>query len=281
MNDAIALALTAYVTAESLNAYKTEVSNALDLKANADNVYSKTDADSTFVKVSEYVTYTQDEKDKLNGIAANAQVNVLEAVKVKYSSDNTETLSIENKSVVVDLSSFAKSADLVVKSVTTGSTPVGLTLNDGVLGVTADVYSKNEINNSLAIKLSSSATVNDKAFANDAVVIDSADIKLNAVISRENQGTTEEVYNTDNTVQGVLANLSARIDNINAVVDGQITGVASVQAGNGITISGEASSPVVSVKVAGNTISSTTDGVAVKIAAGSSLSATDNGLDIV
>lgn len=281
MNAAIAAAIASYVSVSDFNSYKGEVSEALRLKANAADVYSKTDADATFVKVEGHVVYSQQEKDKLAAIAEGAQVNVLEAIKVKVSSADAEALPISDKAVVVDLSPYAKSADIVVKSVTTGATPVGLTLTDGVLAVSADVYSKNDVNGMLAVKLASGASVNGKVFESDAVVIDSADIKLNAVISREDQGVIEEVYNTDDTIQGVLSNLSERIDNINTIVDGQITGVASVQAGNGISVSGEASSPVIGVKVANSTISSTTDGIAVKIVNGSSIVSTDSGLDVV
>ena len=277
MNAAIALALTTYATAETLNAYKTEVSNALNLKANTADVYSKTDADSTFVKVSGHIAYTQEEKDKLAAIAPSAQVNVIEAVKVKTSDAEASALTVTDKAVVVDLSAYAKSADIAVKSVSQTNSTVALTLNDGVLGVTADVYSKNDVNNALNAKLNAAVTVNEKLFVNDALVLDSADIKLNEAITKDG----EEVYGTDSTVQGVLSKLSERIDNINAVVDGQITGVASVQGGNGITVSGEASSPVVSVKVVGNSLASTADGLSVKIAAGSAITATDNGLDIV
>lgn len=51
--------------------------------------------------------YTTDEKTKLSGIAEGAQVNVLEAVKV-----DGVTQTITDKAVNIDLSAFAKKADI-------------------------------------------------------------------------------------------------------------------------------------------------------------------------
>ncbi len=51
--------------------------------------------------------YTNTEKTKLTGIAEGAQVNVLESVKV-----NGAALEITDKGVNIDLSDYAKSADL-------------------------------------------------------------------------------------------------------------------------------------------------------------------------
>ncbi len=51
--------------------------------------------------------YTNTEKEKLADVAKGAQVNVLEAVKV-----NGESLEITDKGVNIDLSEYAKSADL-------------------------------------------------------------------------------------------------------------------------------------------------------------------------
>lgn len=55
--------------------------------------------------------YTTEEKTKLAGVAAGAQVNVLETVKV-----NGEALTADtDKAVNIDLSAYAKSADVVAK----------------------------------------------------------------------------------------------------------------------------------------------------------------------
>ena len=64
------------------------------------------------------------DKSKLDGIAAGAQVNVLESVKV-----NGTALSVSGKSVNIDLSPYAKSADTIhVADVTASKTNMNLKL---------------------------------------------------------------------------------------------------------------------------------------------------------
>ncbi len=64
------------------------------------------------------------DKSKLDGIAAGAQVNVLESVKV-----NGTALSVSEKSVNIDLSPYAKSADTIhVADVTASETNMNLKL---------------------------------------------------------------------------------------------------------------------------------------------------------
>lgn len=64
------------------------------------------------------------DKSKLNGIAAGAQVNVLESVKV-----NGTALSVSGKSVNIDLSPYAKSADTIhVADLTASETNMNLKL---------------------------------------------------------------------------------------------------------------------------------------------------------
>lgn len=60
--------------------------------------------------------YTTAEKNKLEGIAAGAQVNVIETVKVDGS-----PLKVESKAVDIDLSAYAKKADLTSAYVYKGS----------------------------------------------------------------------------------------------------------------------------------------------------------------
>ena len=67
---------------------------------------------------------TSDDKSKLDGISAGAQVNVLESVKV-----NGTALSVSGKSVNIDLSPYAKSADTIhVADVTASETNMNLKL---------------------------------------------------------------------------------------------------------------------------------------------------------
>lgn len=68
---------------------------------------------SGFVSTNGYIPYTQDEKTKLANIAAYAQTNVIEEVKV-----NGTALSVTDKSVNIDLSVYALSEDVVAKTTT-------------------------------------------------------------------------------------------------------------------------------------------------------------------
>ena len=85
------------------------------VKATADAAAVKADVDTALSGKVDKVTgkglstndYTTDEKNKLTGIAAGAQVNVIEAVKV----DGT-ALTVTDKAVNIDLSGYAKKTEL-------------------------------------------------------------------------------------------------------------------------------------------------------------------------
>ncbi len=85
------------------------------VKATADAAAVKTEVDTALSGKVDKVTgkglstndYTTDEKNKLTGIAAGAQVNVIEAVKV----DGT-ALTVTDKAVNIDLSGYAKKTDI-------------------------------------------------------------------------------------------------------------------------------------------------------------------------
>ena len=85
------------------------------VKATADAAAVKTEVETDLAGKVDKVTgkglstndYTTDEKNKLTGIAAGAQVNVIEAVKV----DGT-ALTVTDKAVNIDLSGYAKKTDI-------------------------------------------------------------------------------------------------------------------------------------------------------------------------
>ncbi len=86
-----------------------------EVKATADAAAVKTKVETDLAGKVDKVTgkglstndYTTDEKNKLTGIAAGAQVNVIEAVKV----DGT-ALTVTEKAVNIDLSGYAKKTDI-------------------------------------------------------------------------------------------------------------------------------------------------------------------------
>lgn len=128
----------------------------------------------------------------------------------------------------------------------------------------------------LAAKLDKSATVNGIQFnESGAVVIDAADITLDSAIVR---GETE-VYAATNSIQTVLANLSSRIDTLDPDISGEF-GVSAVDAGDGISITGSASNPTVSVAIDESTVKFADKKVAVKVSttANNMLTVDENGL---
>lgn len=104
-NKTFAVDFTKVEAAGAAAAVKSEIETKLADYAKSADVYSKTDADSTFVKSEGYVEYTQDEKTKLAGIAAGAEVNVVKEV------DTTGVLGLDGSGKLsVDLSAYALSA---------------------------------------------------------------------------------------------------------------------------------------------------------------------------
>lgn len=106
LNDkAFAVDFTKVEAAGAAATVKSEIETKLNDYALVDNVYSKGDADSTFVKSDGYVAYTQDEKDKLAGVAEGAEVNVVKEV------DTEGVLGLdESGKLSADLSAYALSA---------------------------------------------------------------------------------------------------------------------------------------------------------------------------
>lgn len=79
---AFAVDFTKVESAGTAAIVKSEIETELANYAKSVDVYSKTNADSTFVKKDGYVAYSDPEKTKLTGIAEGAQVNVLEGVQL-------------------------------------------------------------------------------------------------------------------------------------------------------------------------------------------------------
>lgn len=131
--------LTPYLT-------KTEAGNTYATKA---TTYTKNEVNT---KLDEKVTvetgkglstndYTTAEKNKLSGIATNAEVNKIDSVKV-----NGTALTITDKAVDIDLSSYAK------KSTTLSGYGI------------ADAYTKTEVDTKLSSKLSNTDTIDGGTF---------------------------------------------------------------------------------------------------------------------
>ena len=107
-------------------------------------------------------------------------------------------------------------------------------------------------------------TIADAVIAKHIVSVDAADIALSENIGTE---TNPDRYTTSDSVQGVLSSINARIESIDSdiqsALDDRVTGI---EAGNGISVD--------------DTVA-TRPAVSVKIASGSALRASDDGLDLV
>ncbi len=164
-----------------------------------------------------------------------AQVTTLET---NYETLNTNVINISNNV-----------ADIKVKDVdTTASNGVALKLAaDGKVGITVNID-----------------TIADAVIAKHEVPTpDASDIVLSA-----NIGTVEnpDRYSTADTVQGIISDLNARIESIDADIQSALEGgVTGIEAMNGITVDAS---------------TATKPKVGVKIANGSALKATADGLDI-
>lgn len=169
--------------------------------------------------------FTDALKTKLDAVEEGAQVNVIESIKL----GETE-VAVENKVAKIDLTA------------------------------TLEPYAKTT---DLDSKLNSNATVNGVAFANNAVVIDSSKINLQANIGEEND---EDKYTTDDSIQTVLADLHNRIKVV-AKAAQDANGVKSVIAANN-SLNVDAADPA-NVKVA------------VKLNEATALKLTETGLGVV
>ena len=108
--------------------------------------------------------------------------------------------------------------------------------------------------------------VNNKAFEDGAVVLDTKDILLGESIVRE--GEESPVYANNLSIQTVLANLSHRIDVLDPNVSGEL-GITSIVEGNGVTVSTSGGQATVAAKVvADNFLKVGANGLYVEIAVG-------------
>lgn len=165
----------------------------------------------------------------------------LEQVTNLENNYNTLNTNVTNISTAV--------TEIKVKDVdSTVSNGVSLSLDtSGKIGVNVDID-----------------TIADAVIAKHVVYVDAADIALSENIGTE---TNPDRYTTSDSVQGVLSSINARIESIDADIQSALDGgVTGIEAGNGISVD--------------NTVA-TKPAVSVKIASGSALRASADGLDLV
>lgn len=285
-NDA---ALAEKLDASVYNAKVEELNGAIAAKADASTVYTKDEVDTALngkVSVEDGKSLVSDELvDKLSGMAEITSVG--------------DNLAINEGVLEVDLSAYAKSDDVAngyvakedgkalssndftndyknkLDGIAEGAEvnyikSVGDNLAvDGAGNLTVDLtaYSTTDaMNNALAAKLDASAKINGVSFVNGEATVNAGDIALENAITRTEDGEEKNVYEATASIQSVLANLSARIDTLDPNISGEF-GVSAVNAGNGIEVTGAASTPTIAVKVSAtenNTVEVKTDGVYVR-----------------
>lgn len=199
---AFAVDFTKVEAAGAAVAVKSEITETLKNYALVANVYSKTDADSTFVKSDGYVAYSADEKSKLANIAAGAEVNVVKSV------DTTGVLGLdESGNLSADLSAYALSATV-----------------DSSLAKKVDVVEgKSLVDDALIAKLGNMVEI--KSVGGDLTITDGAlSVDLSGKVDKEegkglstNDFTNELKTKLEGIVAGAEVNVVKSIDTTGAL----------------------------------------------------------------
>lgn len=273
----------AAAVASDLDTYKADVSVALADKLEAADL-------ADYAKSEDVSNAISDAVAGLTDVVKSVKINDAEAV----TPDENGLVSL-----TVDLSAYAKSDDVANGYVAKENGKVlssndftndlkaklegiaeGAEVNyiksvgdnlavDGAGNLTVDLsaYSTTDaMNNALAAKLDASAKINGVSFVNGEATINAGAIALENAITRTEDDEQKVVYEATTSIQSVLANLSARIDTLDPNISGEF-GVSAVNAGNGIEVTGAASTPTIAVKVSAaenNVAEVKTDGVYVR-----------------
>lgn len=146
--------------------------------------------------------YTTTEKEKLGGVAEGAQVNVIEKVKV-----NGSDLAVTEKGVNIDLSAYAKSADLTTVYKYQGTVATFAELPTGLSeGDVGKVWNVTNADKAHGVNAGDNLAWNGTEWDNLAGVVDLSGYveKVDGKQLSTNDYTTEE--------KGQLANLVANSD---------------------------------------------------------------------
>ena len=230
----------------------------------------KTTNDAAVAKKVEQSAYDEKVEALENAINAKADAATLNSYATISSVDSSLALK-------ADKNNFDALVEKVGHEATGDASATGLVAD--IASLRADLSTKassTALTEGLAAKLDKTATVNGVQFnESGAVVIDAADITLDSAIVR---GETE-VYAANNSIQTVLSSLSSRIDTLDPNISGEF-GVSAVDAGDGISITGTASNPTVSVAIDESTVKFVDKKVAVKVSttANNMLNIDENGL---
>ena len=189
----------------------------------------------------------------------------LAALVAKNGSQDEEIAKKADKSVVEELSGVVNTK-AAQSDLDTLAGIVGKESEESGIFAKLKALASKDTEHDNAIATLQALKVNNKAFENGEVVLDTKDILLGESIVRE--GEESPVYANDLSIQTVLANLSHRIDVLDPSVSGEL-GITSIVEGNGVTVSTSGGQATIAAKVvADNFLKVGTNGLYVEIAVG-------------
>ena len=251
---------------EALNKFATDLSDDGIVNTYKELVDYAASHSSEFTELVGIVSKKADDSDieALTQIVnSKAAQSDLEALQALVSSNKTDaTNAIANLTTIVN--GKAAQSDLEALAEVVGDK----TNESGIFADIAALVAKDSEHTS-AIDALKSLKVNDKAIVNDSnevnnIVLDAGDIKLeSAIIPSVENGAS---FTSDKTIQEVLESISRRIDSLDPTVDGEY-GVAEIDGGNGISIGGSKTNPVINLVVDSaedNMLSISANGIYVK-----------------
>lgn len=163
--------LSPYAKATDLSSAKSDLQSKIDA-ANS-NIATNTSSISTI-------------NSKLSGIAAGAQVNVIETVKV-----NGSALAVSSKAVNIDLSEYAKTSALATtnQAVTELKTTV-----DGISTSLDDIYTKDEVDSAITAAKYTLPVATTNSLGGVAISGTSSKDNLPSNYAKINIGGTNQIY---------------------------------------------------------------------------------------
>lgn len=226
-----------FESAGAAAAVKSEIETELADYAKSADVYSKTDADSTFVKSEGYVAYSNTEKTKLAGIAEGAEVNVVKEV------DTTGVLGLdETGKLTADLSAYALTT----------------TINGSLANKVDIVEGKSLVDDTLITKLGNIVEI--KSVTGDLTLTDGAlSVDLSGYVTKEdgkglssNDFTNDLLAKLNGIAEGAEVNYVKSVgDNLAVSATGELTVDLSALATSEALNSGLAAKLDASAKVNG------------------------------
>ena len=246
---------------EALNKFATDLSDDGIVNTYKELVDYAASHSSEFTELVGIVSKKADDSDieALTQIVnSKAAQSDLEALQALVSSNKTDaTNAIANLTTIVNGKAAQSDLEALAEVVGDKTNESGIFADIAAL-VAKDSEYANAISALEALK------VNEKSIVDGAIVLDAGDIKLETAITPSVENGAS--FTSDKTIQEVLESISRRIDSLDPTVDGDY-GVAEVDGGNGISIGGSKTNPIINLVVDSaedNMLSISANGIYVK-----------------